>query len=182
MRRAVRIVTIVVKGVLIAVVGVLAFYNLYMLIARYAFRNEMPTFFGLAFSVVATGSMEPEISAGDVIITCAQDSYAVGDVVTYRDEARGGYITHRIVRIGNEGYITKGDANNAEDSAPVAADSVVGKVVSVWAGFGAAVQFLQSPLGLFAVLAGGIVLWLITDLLTGTFRKKDEQDQEDKDE
>lgn len=182
MRRGVRIVKGVVKGLLIAVVGILAFYNLYMLIARYAFHNDMPTFFGFSFAVVATGSMQPQIAAGDVIVTKAQENYEVGDIVTYLDASRGDYVTHRIVSITDDAsFITKGDANNTEDLSPVPKSAVVGKVVSVWHGFGAVVQFLQSPLGLFVILAGGIILWLITDLLTGAFGKKDEQKDEQED-
>ena len=39
MRRTVRIIKGVIKGVLLAIVGVLALYSVYMLIARYAFHN-----------------------------------------------------------------------------------------------------------------------------------------------
>lgn len=179
MRRAVRIVKGIVRGLLIVIVCLFAFYNVYMLIARYAFHDRMPTFFGLAFAVVATGSMEPEIAAGDVIVTKAQEGYEAGDIITYLDEARGEYVTHRIVRTEGGNYITKGDANNAED-APVAASAVVGKVISVWRGVGDVIGFLQSPLGLLAVFGAGVLIWLATDLLTGTFGRKDEQERSEK--
>lgn len=175
MRRTVRIIKGVIKGVLLAIVGVLALYSVYMLIARYAFHNEMPSFFGLSFAVVATGSMEPAISAGDVIVVCSQETYEEGDIVTYYSEDFQGYVTHRIVSKTGDAVITQGDANNTQDS-PITEGDIVGKVVSVWRGFGSVVNFLQTPLGLFSVLAGGVVLWLLTDLLTGAFGKKDEQE------
>ncbi len=176
MKRAAKIIKGVLRGILIAVVGLIAFYNVYMLIARYAFKNNMPTFCGMAMAVVVSGSMEPEIGIQDVIITRAQDSYQVGDVITFLDVTRGDYVTHRIVRVEEDGFVTKGDANNSEDTAHVASEAVVGKVVAVWDDFGKVISFLQSPLGLFCVLACGIVLWLVTDLLTGAKKKKDEED------
>ena len=84
-------------------------------------------------------------------------------------------ITHRIVSKTGNAVITQGDANNTQDS-PITEGDIVGKVVSVWRGFGSVVNFLRTPLGLFSVLAGGVVLWLLTDLLTGAFGKKDEQE------
>ena len=179
MKKPVRIVGAVIKGILLVVVGVLAVYNVYMLIARYAFHNDMPTFFGVSFAVVASGSMEPEIAVGDVIVTAAQPEYGVGDIVTYRDDAHGGHVTHRIIRFENGAIVTKGDANNAED-APVQTDAIVGKVVAVWAGFGSVVTFFQSPLGLFIIIGAGVVIWLLTDLLTGAFRKRNEEEQHEK--
>ena len=60
--------------VLLAVAaGLLLVYNLYMLAARAFFGEEMPMFFGVASAAVVSGSMEPEINVGDVVIIRAQD-------------------------------------------------------------------------------------------------------------
>ena len=95
-------------------------------------------------------------------------------------------MTHRIVREEEGVFYTKGDANNAEDPSPVQVGQIVGKVVSVWKNAGAAVQFLQSPMGLFAVLAAGIVIWLVVDLSAGAWKKeraaKNENQEEEKKE
>ena len=177
MRKAGRVITGIVKGLLVLVVGLLAFYNIYMLIARYALHDDSPTFFGIAFAVVASGSMEPTIAVGDVIVTKAQESYAEGDIVTYRDGS-GGTITHRILSISDDAFIAKGDANTAQDG-EASLDAIVGKVVAVWAGAGNVVTFFQSPLGLLAVLAAGVVIWLLTDILTGIGRNKKDEEQRD---
>lgn len=84
---------------------------------------------------VATGSMEPNISVGDMVI-CAQaggEDLEVGDVmVFYRD---GEIVVHRIVGIAEETtgpvYTTRGDANNADDADPVPAEDVIGRVILV---------------------------------------------------
>ena len=184
--RVVFVVRWIIRVILVLIVGVLAFYNLTMLFERYILKEETPTFFGLSFAVVATGSMEPEIGIHDVIVTAAQDSYGVNDIVTYYDSAQGISVTHRIVREEDGVFYTKGDANNAEDPSPVQVGQIVGKVVSVWKNAGAAVQFLQSPMGLFAVLAAGIVIWLVVDLSAGAWKKeraaKNENQEEEKKE
>lgn len=88
-------------------------------------------------SVIATGSMEPLIHPGDMVlvrkVTKMEDLY-VGDVVQYRKE--NVFIFHRIIEIvktdkGTIEYRTKGDNNPTPDSDLVMPQSVKGKVVKV---------------------------------------------------
>lgn len=83
---------------------------------------------------VATGSMEPNIMTGDMVIVNktqgAKDSLEIGDVIQYQ---RGNFtVIHRIIDIENdhedEYYITQGDNNNAPDSGEVTKDMVIGRV------------------------------------------------------
>lgn len=183
--RAAKIVRITVRTLLIVLVGVMLVYNAYMLIARFAFGNEMPTVFGYAGATVQTGSMEPEIGKGDFVVMKRQERYEIGEVITYYSPQEDRYITHRIVGVSEAGYITRGDNNGgSDDPFPAAFDNVVGKVVNVLPNVGKFIQFMQSPAGLCCVAAGGIILWLVVDLLTGTFRnrkKEDKQEDEGKD-
>lgn len=168
-----------VKGLLVLLLAVLLAYNAWMLIARYALGQERPTAFGYAFSVVVSGSMEPALSVNDLIVTHAEEEYAVGDVIMFYDASRGEYVTHRIVLASGAGYATKGDANNAQDAFTVPPSAVVGKVVYSLGGVGSAVRFLQSPGGFFAVLAAGVVLWLAIDISSGRKRNgKNEREQQ----
>ncbi|AGB15183.1 signal peptidase I [Halovivax ruber XH-70] len=69
---------------------------------------------------VETGSMEPEIPAGDgfvAIPTPVSDDPDPGDVVVFdaRDIQGGGLTTHRIVDETEAGYVTRGDANPFTD-------------------------------------------------------------------
>ena len=45
--------------------------------------KPVPTLFGCGMAAVKTGSMEPAIPAGSLIVIQEQDSYQPGDVVTY---------------------------------------------------------------------------------------------------
>ena len=78
--------------------------------------------------VVATGSMEPAIGAGDVVILCRTDPAAleVGDVIQYQSD--GCTVIHRIVEKDGDTFITQGDANNAPDLRPVEREQVLGRM------------------------------------------------------
>lgn len=159
-RRALAVVGIVVKVVLCAAAAILLVYNVYVMIARLA-GNGMPKVFGTAFASVTTGSMSPEINAGDFIVVRGQDDYEEGDVITFFDERSGVYVTHRIAekRADGSGFVTKGDANSSPDPYIVASDDIVGEVVAVARGLGSFVTFVQSPVGTVTVVAVIALIW-----------------------
>lgn len=72
--------------------------------------------------VVTTGSMQPAINPGDIVMSGAPDDggqgLEVGTVITFQDPARpDGLLTHRIARVNDDGtYSTRGDANTVADS------------------------------------------------------------------
>lgn len=105
---------------------------------------------------VLSGSMEPSIHTGSVVVVKPAQDYKIGDVITFGKISKNTVpITHRIYDIKIEAsqpvYITKGDANNSTDTNQVQKNSIVGKVLfSVpWAGY--AVEFAKKPLG-FALI------------------------------
>lgn len=82
--------------------------------------------FGFNFFIVSSGSMQPELEVGDLIIVAPSGEYNIGDIVTY--ETDNVYVTHRITEINYDEIITQGDANNAADL-PVARSAIVGKCI-----------------------------------------------------
>lgn len=162
---------IIIRALLIAFAAAFAAYNVYMLVQRYAFGNGMPKIFGVATAVVISGSMEPEISVGDLVVVKEQKTYKEGEVITFYDSFSGAYITHRIVLAEGENYVTKGDANDSEDGS-IPQSAVVGKVVSVLRGAGNAVSFFRSPAGLFTVIAVCAVIWGVADIISILLEKK----------
>lgn len=90
-------------------------------------------------SVIATGSMEPMIKPGDVILvdkaTSIEEIYSLkeGDVIQFSRDSI--LISHRIVGIGEEKgvkvFFTKGDNNSSVDFAPVRPEQVKGKIIKV---------------------------------------------------
>ncbi len=49
-------------------------------------QDKVTTLFGKAILVVSTGSMEPNINAGDMIIISKEYNYRVGDIITFDDD------------------------------------------------------------------------------------------------
>ncbi len=85
--------------------------------------------------VVVSGSMEPRINVGDVVISQDRDDYRPGQVIVFDDADRGA-MTHRLQSIDGEQFTTKGDANPTADSAPVPREDVLGlgRVLVMFAG------------------------------------------------
>jgi signal peptidase len=86
-------------------------------------------------ALVGSGSMEPKMYPGDVVIIAKvpTDNIAVGDVIQFR-VPDGVTVMHRVIEIqekegGGKVFITKGDANDEPDSEPVIPENVVGKAV-----------------------------------------------------
>ena len=92
-------------------------------------------YFGVQPTVIYSGSMQPAIGVGDVVIISEVqiDTIKEGDIIQYRS----GNITiptiHRVHEIHGEGdtklFITKGDANNAPDMNPIIPDQISGKAI-----------------------------------------------------
>lgn len=117
--------------------------------------------------VIQSGSMEPSIMTGDIILIKKQDRYQLKDVVTFNDQSDR-VVTHRIIEIKNnqdrEEFVTQGDANQSPDIHPIDASQVKGKVAMVVPKLGFAVAFAQSRVGI-AVLIGVPVVLVIYDEL-----------------
>lgn len=107
--------------------------------------------------IVLSGSMEPAVHTGSVVVVRQAVNYKVGDIITFGPNTKNQVpTTHRIAEIrvqeGQTIYKTRGDANNAEDMKEVFGKDVIGKVyISVpYAGY--IVDFVRKPLGLVLVV------------------------------
>lgn len=82
---------------------------------------------------IASGSMEKELSVGDIVIVkkCNPNDITEGDIIEYQME--GYTVIHRVIskkqKNGDYYFITKGDNNNAEDVKPVEESQLIGKIV-----------------------------------------------------
>ncbi len=161
--KAVKIFWKILQSLLLVLLATILLCNLYVMAAKHFLGNNSPTVFGFSWAVVLTGSMEPEISGNDMVIAKAQEEYAVGDIIMF--ESGNSLITHRIVEETGNGFITKGDANNTPDSAPVTEESIVGKIVCTVPEVGMVLGYLKTPLGMTALVLIGFLLIEIPYLL-----------------
>ena len=140
---------------LLALLAVIVGVNVYTLNASHLTGNTVPMPFGVGSAVVLSGSMEPEISVGDLLIITEAQSYQVGDVVVFQDGRSS--VTHRIVSISEDKVVTRGDANNTED-APITLEQIKGKVTMVIPLIGYAINLIKTPVGTICVLALAVFL------------------------
>lgn len=133
--------------------------------------NGYVTLCGNSLFRVVTGSMEPTMPVGTIIL-CKQtpiEQIQQGDIVCYRatDAARDGkIITHRVVEIhknasGELELETKGDANVSSDSSYVCEENLIGKVT--WFSgednvLNQVLSFLSGKLGFLGCVAIPILL------------------------
>jgi len=121
--------------------------------------------FGWRVDAVLSGSMEPQLKVGAVVVTHSvePEAIAVGDIITFRPTAVGeNLISHRVVGVEEHSPIyfkTKGDANSGADPFTVPARNVLGKICLHIPYLGYATEFLKTPLGfVFALVLPGLLI------------------------
>lgn len=165
MSKPLKIVLKVFSIVLISVMSLILFSNVYLLIARKVTGNQNATVFGFTSAVVLTGSMENAISPNDMVIAHKQDDYAVNDIVMYKGNTST--VTHRIIKLVENGYITKGDANNTDDG-KIPKEQIIGKVILIIPSIGAVISFFQKPLGMLMLI---LILFIMIEVSSIIKRK-----------
>ena len=132
------------------------------LMASLVFWSVAPVLIGWHPSVVLTGSMEPAVAPGDVLVyhSVAAEELRKDQVLVVDDPDHEGRLrSHRLVMIHPDGTLTlRGDANREDDSSPVTFADVrgvaslrvplVGRPV-VWAS-----ERRLAPLGALVVVVG----------------------------
>ena len=105
------------------------------------------------YEPVLTGSMEPAIPVGGVVVIkpVNPDSIEIGDIICFRF-SESTLITHRVSSITDEGFITKGDANENGDIKVVSKGNVVGKVIFTLPLIGYLGTFARTQIGLILLL------------------------------
>jgi signal peptidase I len=129
-----------------------------------------PHVLGYRTSTMLTGSMEPGIMPGDVVVTAPKPAteLAVGDVISYQIPVEDHRVeTHRVVEVktqkdGSIVFRTKGDANEGADpwTATIQGDTVW-EMKAVVPKLGSVIRVLRAPAvqhGIFWIAFGGLLL------------------------
>lgn len=117
----------------------------FILLNIFSMNNK--SLFGFRIYRVISGSMQPSLQIGDVIIVKKSNNYSERDIITYSNGLTT--ITHRIIAINNDEVITKGDANEVDDK-PINKEQIVGKFF-----------FRISNFSLFSMILSKNVIYLI---------------------
>lgn len=125
----------------------------------------IPKVLGYQVYHVISGSMQPDIPINSVVYVEKKEAAQIqkGDIIAfYSVSDSGAIITHRVVKnqVVSGQFVTKGDANNKEDIAPVPYEYVIGKVVL-------SVPLLGGVFSVMTTLIGKIVVGCL--VLIGTY-------------
>lgn len=151
----------IVEAIIMILVVFILFINISNFIQIKILHKKIATFNGYAFLEVASGSMEPSISMGDLVIINTKDKdILVNDVVTYISNDNS-FVTHRVSDLKEDGFITKGDANNSIDEEIIEEQNIMGKYVFKISNFGTIIHSLQNPFTLILILVIGIIICIL---------------------
>ena len=145
-------------------------FNVYNIINIKILKNDLTSIFGYAVLEVVSGSMEPTIQIGDlIIIDTNEKNYQENDIVTFYD-TNDSFVTHRILSIEDDQMITKGDNNNTEDEkTPI--QNIVGKYLFRIQGLGTFLLALKNPIVSIMIFVIGILICYFISM------KKDEEEE-----
>jgi signal peptidase len=149
-----------VKNIVFAVI--LAMLVLVLVFTTWArVSGKTPYVMGFAVYRISSGSMEPSLKIGDVILSreCDPLKLEKGYIVTYEGkegEFEGKTVTHRVEKSaykdkGKIFLVTKGDDNPSSDS-PISTAQVLGKMVGKLDLITIFYNFFITPWGLIAII------------------------------
>lgn len=135
-----------------------------------------PAVIGWQPTTVMTGSMEPRLTPGDVVVSrpVSAGDVRMGKVLLVDDPDQPGHLRmHRYVEDGPRGTIvTKGDANPRQDSTPVEPSAVHGVAFLRVPFVGAPIVWLRAgEWGKVGMLALGLVAVLALCTIDGSLRR-----------
>lgn len=151
--------------------------SIVILIDSHTHPNEVPSFFGWKPFIVLSGSMETQISAGDIVVVKEINTNELkkGDIIAFKDGNI--VITHRIDEVteidGKTQYITKGDNNNTQDIGYVSPEQIEGVFKFKVSRLGNFAMFIQTPLGMIVCLSIPIIIIIL--LQTADSKKEKEE-------
>jgi len=135
------------------------------------------------YEPVYTGSMEPAIPVGSIVVIkpANPNTLKVGDIICFKIESESSTtVTHRIINITDEGFITKGDANEDPDQWIVKKENIIGKVIAVIPYLGYLSHFVRTPVGftlLIIIPATLLIILEIKNIIKETKQKPTNQNE-----
>lgn len=166
-----RIIKLIKNIICWTLIAVLVFTLVVFFMSR--INGSTPSVFGYSIFRVSSGSMEPELMVGDIILDKTVDNpedLKVGDVITFKSSDYGDLlVTHKIIKAPYEenGKLmlqTKGIANEVEDK-PISVDNVKGIMICKVDYLDTVYNVFLSPWGLL-ILITLIVIIFFDEIIT----------------
>lgn len=152
-------------------------------------NGSTPSVFGYSIFRVSSGSMEPELKVGDIILDKVvenPEALKVGDVITFKSDDYGDMlVTHKVIKAPYEenGKLmlqTKGVANDIADN-PISVDEVKGIMICKVDYLDTVYNVFLSPWGLLILIALIVIIFFdeiitIVKILTNNDRSVEDAD------
>ena len=152
------VIRIILNSIKWACLALLCAGAVYMIATQYSVL-------GYRTFVVQSGSMEPFISVGDVIMVKKMPTYRLNDVVTFVN-TYGQTVTHRIISVHGEQLRTKGDANHVVDSDTITQERIIGKVIWHIPHMGRYVALIKTPIGFVLLFLFPVIIFITDELIS----------------
>lgn len=183
-----RIIKLIKNIICWTLIAVLVFTLVVFFMSR--INGSTPSVFGYSIFRVSSGSMEPELMVGDIILDKTVDNpedLKVGDVITFKSSDYGDLlVTHKVIKAPYEenGKLmlqTKGIANEVEDK-PISVDNVKGIMICRVDYLDTVYNVFLSPWGLLILIALIVIIFfdeIITIVKILTNNDKSVKDADD---
>ena len=182
-----RIIKLIKNIICWTLIAVLVFTLVVFFMSR--INGSTPSVFGYSIFRVSSGSMEPELMVGDIILDKTVDNpedLKVGDVITFKSSDYGDLlVTHKVIKAPYEenGKLmlqTKGIANEVEDK-PIRVDNVKGIMICKVDYLDTVYNVFLSPWGLLILIALIVIIFFdeiitIVKILTNNDRSVKDAD------
>jgi signal peptidase len=139
-------------------------------------------FAGWHIDTVLSGSMEPAVSVGSMVILgpVSANDIQTGDIIAYFNG--NVEVCHRVTAVEQGSpvrFYTKGDANRSPDGTPVTPDKITGRLVVTIPLAGYFIYFVKTPLGLFLTILLPLLFLIGMELKALIYdRKEDDASRE----
>lgn len=183
---------IILKIIFYPILSIIFLGSIYLSVQRLSNPEKIADLFGFKIFTIISGSMEPTIKIGDVIIVKnvkTENDIKVDDIIAYSEQKS--IITHRVIEIketdGRKAYVTQGDNNNAADEETIGFGRLEGVMVAILPKLGKVFSYAHNTTILITVFAIIFIYYKITsrkedrEIARHEKRKKLEKDEEEYD-
>ena len=174
----------ILKAIIYIFIALLVIVNVAILVMKIS--GKEPNILGYHIYYIASGSMEPKIKTGQVIVGKETDisDLAVDQIVTFhgtKGSLSGKIITHRIKKIYEEDgqiyLITKGDAADTED-APILASDVISVMKFKVPLAGLLIRIISNKYGFFFIVLIPMSIILVKQIIEFSQALKNEESED----
>lgn len=157
---------------------IIAILSMIIIAKKMLYPNKVPDIVGYKPFIVLTGSMEPSIKSGDLVIVkeINPEELKEEDIIAFRHTKEDVVLIHRIVgkETKEETTIlkTKGDNNNTEDKFEVEYKNIEGIYLVKFDQLGTIAMFIRSPEGLAISILSIVTIFFLWQLIKSLKREK----------